>query len=317
VGFDVREFARSAQGSLRGELDLEAFAAHPLPPAVADGVAVLGRLEGATMDVLRNMLVTATHKDARVTAFLVTWAYERFWVADAYAAIAAACGRPVGTGADVAGSAESQARADAPEQADAPELPDAAEPAEVGARRARGPGPVRRAFAGFVQGQAIVGAHLTALLVDDVVLGAIAARLVETSRAGQDTAGRANGDGGAGAAYAATEALAAAVERVERITARHDAFLREEVGARLRDDRRARRLPARELRRWPLPLGAGAVPETERDALLGLAFGGDAGREAAAAVVAEVGAVPELEATARVVATRLRAATGADATHAT
>ncbi|BDZ65331.1 hypothetical protein [Agromyces mangrovi Wang et al. 2018] len=289
MGFDVREFARSAQGSLRGELDLEAFAAHPLPPAVSDGVGVLGRLEGATMDVLRNVLVTATHKDARVTAFLVTWAYERFWVADAYAAIAAACGRSAGDGAAAS----------------------------------RGPGPVRRAFAGFVQGRAIVGAHLAALLVDDVVLGAIAARLVEAARAGQDAVGRANGDGGAGGADAATEAFATAVERVGRITARHDAFLREEVAARLRDDRRARRLAARELRRWPLPLGSGAVTARERDALLALAFGGDGGREAAAAVVAEVGTVPGLDATARVVATRLgatwlgAATTGADATHAT
>ncbi|MGC3992641.1 MAG: hypothetical protein QM779_00675 [Propionicimonas sp.] len=29
------------------------------------------------------MLVTPTHKDARVTAFLVTWAYEKYWMADA------------------------------------------------------------------------------------------------------------------------------------------------------------------------------------------------------------------------------------------
>ncbi|GLI26608.1 hypothetical protein ARHIZOSPH14_08500 [Agromyces rhizosphaerae] len=305
MGFDVREFARSAQGSLRGELDLEAFATSPLAPAVAEGVGVLGRLEGATMDVLRNMLVTATHKDARVTAFLVTWAYERYWVADAYAAIAAAHVPSLNEGAT-----------------DAPELPGAAEPAEVGATASRGPGPVRRALAGFVQGRAIVGAHLAALLVDDLVLGAIAARVVEAAR--MDAAG----EGGAGPGGAA--ALAEAVERIGRITARHDAFLREEVARRLAGvdddgagrggsgDRRAARLAARELRRWPLPLGAGGVPETERDALLGLAFGGDGGREAAAAVVAQVGAVPGLEATARVVATRLGAATtGADATHAT
>ena len=41
---------------------------------------------------LRNVLVTPTHKDARVTAFLVTWAYEKFWIADALPAIVEANG---------------------------------------------------------------------------------------------------------------------------------------------------------------------------------------------------------------------------------
>lgn len=35
------------------------------------------------MSSLRNVLVTPLPKDARVTAFLVTWAFEKFWIADA------------------------------------------------------------------------------------------------------------------------------------------------------------------------------------------------------------------------------------------
>ena len=48
-----------------------------------DLVRYLDAARGATMEHLRNLLVTATHKDARVTAFLVTWAFEKFWIADA------------------------------------------------------------------------------------------------------------------------------------------------------------------------------------------------------------------------------------------
>src|SRR5688500_15777566 len=85
--FDVRAFARTAHGSLRDDLDLDAVAAAPLPPDVVAALGALAVLEGATMAHLRNVLVTNTHKDARVTAFLVTWAFEKFWIADALRAI--------------------------------------------------------------------------------------------------------------------------------------------------------------------------------------------------------------------------------------
>ena len=73
TAFDVREFARTAQGSLRDELDLAAIAGAPLPRDIERTLAALAALEGATMAHLRNVLVTSTHKDARVTAFLVTF----------------------------------------------------------------------------------------------------------------------------------------------------------------------------------------------------------------------------------------------------
>ena len=39
------------------------------------------------MQHLRNVLVTPTHKDARITAFLTTWAFEKYWIADALTAV--------------------------------------------------------------------------------------------------------------------------------------------------------------------------------------------------------------------------------------
>jgi hypothetical protein len=81
--FDVREFARTAVGSHRSEIDLEAFDEHPLDDDTVRLLAYLRELERSTMTYLRNVLVTPTHKDARVTAFLTTWAFEKYWIADA------------------------------------------------------------------------------------------------------------------------------------------------------------------------------------------------------------------------------------------
>jgi hypothetical protein len=97
--FDVREYARGAAGSHREELALETYQSEPLS---ADGLRILRYLqivERATMTHLRSVLVTATHKDARITAFLTTWAFEKYWIADAFEQIQLAH-RPPGTDVD-------------------------------------------------------------------------------------------------------------------------------------------------------------------------------------------------------------------------
>jgi hypothetical protein len=81
--FDVREYARTAIGSHRDDLDLDAFAAAPLQEGTLRALSYLQVAERATMTHLRSVLVTATHKDARITAFLATWAFEKYWFADA------------------------------------------------------------------------------------------------------------------------------------------------------------------------------------------------------------------------------------------
>jgi len=85
--FDVRAFARTASGNHRDELDLTAYADSPLTIDTLRALGYLREIERATMSHLRGVLVTATHKDARVTAFLTTWAFEKFWIADALDAI--------------------------------------------------------------------------------------------------------------------------------------------------------------------------------------------------------------------------------------
>jgi len=81
--FNVRDYARNAVGSYRADQNLTEFESVPLTPATLRLLRYLTAIERATMGHLRNVLVTATHKDARVTAFLGTWAFEKFWIADA------------------------------------------------------------------------------------------------------------------------------------------------------------------------------------------------------------------------------------------
>jgi hypothetical protein len=85
--FDVREYARTAVGNLREGLNLEAYKSAPLGADTLRTLSFLQAIERSTMQHLRTVLVTPTHKDARVTAFLITWAFEKFWIADVLSAI--------------------------------------------------------------------------------------------------------------------------------------------------------------------------------------------------------------------------------------
>jgi len=144
--FDVRAFTRSAQGRFRDELDLDALAGQPLTPDDLSLVRFLGRVEGASMEHLRDVLMTATHKDARVTAFLVTWAYEKSWIADALDAVLAVHDEP--------GRAAPEGR-----------------PGRKWSERRARRGPLWRSLAAIAQGDAVVAAHMTTGLVDEWVMG--------------------------------------------------------------------------------------------------------------------------------------------------
>ncbi|MCU1406911.1 MAG: hypothetical protein JWQ43_3214 [Glaciihabitans sp.] len=155
--FDVRDFARTARGNHRESLPLESFADAPLSDESLHAIRYLGRLESATMEQLRNLLVTATHKDARVTAFLVTWSFEKFWIADALDAVLEAHGRPKAQ--EVEEGAPRNSRSEARE------------------RR----GPIRRAISAIRQGVPIIAVHVTMGLVDEWVTRAAYERLADAS----------------------------------------------------------------------------------------------------------------------------------------
>jgi hypothetical protein len=156
--FDVREFARTAQGNHRATLQLAEYSKKPLGEDSMRMVRYLGRLESATMEHLRNLLVTATHKDARVTAFLVTWAFEKFWIADALDAVL-----------EANGSERFQ---------DAPEGKVRKARSEASDRR----GPIRRALEGIRVGVPIIAVHTTEGLIDEWITRAAYVRLAAQSK---------------------------------------------------------------------------------------------------------------------------------------
>lgn len=157
MSFDVREFARTARGSHRGQLDLDALTHADVDADTARLLRTLRDLERHTMERMRNLLVTATHKDARVTAFLTTWAFEKFWIADALDAVLEA------TGHDLASPVGHRRRSLA--------------------ERAERRGPIVRAIVGNVAGPKLVAAHITTGLIDEWVTSAAYRRLGELAAA--------------------------------------------------------------------------------------------------------------------------------------
>ncbi|MFD8076830.1 hypothetical protein ACFV3E_29725 [Streptomyces sp. NPDC059718] len=159
AGFDMREFARTAHGSHRGRLDLGSLAEEPLDAESVRLVRALRDMERATLPRVRDLLVTATHKDARVTAFLTTWMFERFWIADALDAVLDAS--PAGRG-----------------------LPSSAGRARwVLAERRERRGPIRRSLIANITGTQIVAEHVTTSLVDEWITQAAHRRLAGVSPA--------------------------------------------------------------------------------------------------------------------------------------
>jgi hypothetical protein len=83
--FDVAAYVRQPSGPMRDRLTGIGTA---LPADLAEALRYVQRRAAGTTSWLSHVLVTATHKDARVTAFLSTWAYERHWLGDAVGALA-------------------------------------------------------------------------------------------------------------------------------------------------------------------------------------------------------------------------------------
>lgn len=94
--FDVEAYQAHAQGYLDID-ELDSTKAH-LEPAEARDLAFIWRLESRALAETRAMLSSWTVNAARITAFIATWAFERYWRARAIRDLLEQAGAPTGAG---------------------------------------------------------------------------------------------------------------------------------------------------------------------------------------------------------------------------
>lgn len=140
--FDVAAYVRAPLGPMRASL---AGLGTALPADLADALRYVGRRAQGTTSWLSHVLVTPTHKDARITAFLSTWAYERHWLGDALTALAGA------------GPVPALRRT-------------------IGARAKARFGPLREAIVANLHGRALTAVQMTEQLVDGWIVEAMLER---------------------------------------------------------------------------------------------------------------------------------------------
>ncbi|MGC5617014.1 hypothetical protein [Georgenia sp. Z1491] len=81
TSFDVARFTRTAFGDHRPPVPAP-FGPTALHPHHRGALTYLRDLERTATDTLRRVLATSTSREARYTAFLTTWAHDRYWFAD-------------------------------------------------------------------------------------------------------------------------------------------------------------------------------------------------------------------------------------------
>ncbi len=91
TAFDVAAYTRQARGRIR----IDPAALEPLDERLRADLSFLWRLDSAGLSEMRAVLSSWTANEARVTAFLATWAYERYWFARAVRDVLVADGDPL------------------------------------------------------------------------------------------------------------------------------------------------------------------------------------------------------------------------------
>ena len=79
MAFDIGEYTQTAHRVQDDDVDYGAFADRPLSASALRCLRYMSDVESHTICYLRDLLVTPSHKDPEVTAFLTMWAYEEFW----------------------------------------------------------------------------------------------------------------------------------------------------------------------------------------------------------------------------------------------
>ncbi|MFF0905682.1 UNVERIFIED_CONTAM: hypothetical protein RF653_18570 [Kocuria sp. CPCC 205316] len=98
--FDVRAYMRDPH--VLRPADLEPHVMGTLSAPVLEALTYLWQVERTALGRMRDVLITPTHAESRVTAFLSTWSYEQYWLAETLHTVLAANGRLPQTPVDTA-----------------------------------------------------------------------------------------------------------------------------------------------------------------------------------------------------------------------
>jgi len=83
MSFDIAGFISTAHRVRDEDVDYDAFRDRPLSPQALRTLRYMSDVESYTICYLRDLLVTPSHQDPEITAFLTMWAYEEFWHGEA------------------------------------------------------------------------------------------------------------------------------------------------------------------------------------------------------------------------------------------
>lgn len=92
MSFDIDGYAASAAPVSLAGLDLAAFREQPLSAGALRCLRYMHDVESHTVCYLRDLLLTPSHRDPRITTFLSMWNYEEFWHGEALGRVLAAHG---------------------------------------------------------------------------------------------------------------------------------------------------------------------------------------------------------------------------------
>ena len=92
MAFDIDRYTAGSKEVSWSDLDFSEFETNPLPEHTLRSLRYMCDIEYHTVCYLRDMLVTPSHKDGDVTAFMTMWNREEFWHGEALAAVLGAHG---------------------------------------------------------------------------------------------------------------------------------------------------------------------------------------------------------------------------------
>ncbi len=87
MAFDIDEYAETSEGVTWEDLDFSAFDREPLGEDTLRTLRYMCNVEYHTVCYLRDLLVTPSHKERDVNAFMTMWNREEYWHGEALAAV--------------------------------------------------------------------------------------------------------------------------------------------------------------------------------------------------------------------------------------